>query len=388
MKHFKLLKKVILSVFLTTIIQTLNAQQSSSTRLNLQGGYDQNVFLAPSFLLRNEIELERFDLWDNGTFQSVGFSHIQKWKLEKSTFRISAAGDLSAYQTRMDANRYEWSFTSAYRIKYANRKYLELAPRLVRKKRQGVNLTDAVLQTPFSYVNLILPVHLDFYLGNKRWLKTEFGFVYKDYDRSEDQVLRYKAPFIGALLSKKWLNAHTTKKLTLKYDAMFRRYLDIDLITSDEDDVSRFSKKERSWNYYSYELSLLIQENEEKWRWEPYIRAQIRDDQTGKNGYLQTEFGTFSKYKLGDLWSLSSKMSYQNRSYRELTPGEGNEEQLLIYNYFRFSANLTYRWTPNATVFTAAELVNRLSNNPDETMLGFRDYQTRLIQVGISYKFR
>ncbi len=376
------MKKLTTLILLILISSPTIAQWERSSKVGITGGYEWNVFLNPQTLERNGEFLNRSNLWDNATYQSLFMNNSFKREFANSRIRLDANISGGLYQTNMKANRYSYELGASYRTKYAKRKYFEFAPTLTRIKRDGVNEADAILRTPFSYTQLLIPIHLDFYLGNKAWLKTESGYLYKNYDRQPGQELFYHAPFTNVSISKKWEGKNLVKKLTFRTGIQLRRYTDIDGPIDEEVDDEDNS---RSWNYFrnNIEYDITSADKSRSFTFGIYHVKRVDADET--NSYSEISPGFRFTRKFGTL-RLSGGLKYSVRNYPELTPGEGNDDEPLRYQYLRGNIKATLKMNKSTDLFLKGNLVNRVSSNTDINSIGFRGYFNSVIETGLVIK--
>ena len=384
------MKKIITLILSLVMTSPLLGQWEKSQKLGLKTGYEWNVFLNPSTLERNGDLLNRSELWDNATYQSIFLNNT--FKKEFTSGRLRLDFDLSGglYQTNLKANRYSFEIGASYRTKYSKRKYFEFAPNLTRVKRDGINQADAILSTPFSYLQMVVPVHFDFYLGNKAWLKTEAGYIYKIYDRQNGEKLFYHAPFAGASLSKKWETEKLVKKLTFSTIVQMRRYTDVDQASqSDSDDEELLEgelvSKTRAWNYFKNSLEYSMTETNKRYALTFGLYHVSRIDLDESNSYHEISPGIKMEYRLGKI-KLGGALKYSLRNYPELTPGEENDENPLRYNYLRGNIKVETLLKKGTNIFIKGNLINRTSSNVDVMMRGFRGYFNSFIETGISIR--
>ncbi len=370
-----------ITLVLSLSILDVFGQTTQNTTIDLSAGHEQNVFLNPDLLETDDEVLDRTDLWDNGTYQALSLRHVWKTKQANHTWKLGGGGGLGLYQTEMNANRYALHLEGSFRTKYGPRKYLEVAPTVSRKKRSGVNVSDAVLQTPFSYLLAEIPIHADFYLGSKSWLKTEVGYRYKNYDQTAGERLYYHAPFLQALISKKWVAGGWTHKLYLSTDAMLRRYRDVERSNDEGEDEALLVEKVRKWNYSKQELGLLL--SGKKLGITAAVHHLRRKDLSGSNSYREFAPLLEGEYRMGKL-RMQGGMSFSHRNYDTITPGRGNDDLVLAYQYFRFNGQLQYFLEETVRLYLKGRLVRRLSNNPDPGSIAFQEYFTSNLQAGLS----
>ena len=387
------MKKLTIILSLIAISTQLNAQWKTDFTAGLKGGYEWNVFLNPTTAVVDGDLLLREDLWTSGFYQTAflngKFKKDEGHRRWKMGFKLSG----SNYMTELNANRFTLGLDASYRVKFAKRKYFEVAPDFLRISQNGVSLDDAILRTPFSYTQLLIPVKLDFYLGNKAWLKTEVGYKYKNYDRQNpEEQLYYHAPFFGFRLSKKWENLNFMNKLTFSANAELRNYTDVRMSTvtgdpeeeEEDEEFDIITNGTRKWNYYRANLEYNIKPKE--WLYEITFGLYTinRNDQSGRNGYFQVSPGVTASTQLKKL-KVSGTARYSLRNYKNISAGEGAGN--LQYKYFRLRLRAEAPLSKSTKWFTNFNYVNRESNRVSNTSLGFRGYLNSLIETGISIKF-
>ncbi|MGD1959997.1 MAG: hypothetical protein ACFB2Y_14155 [Fulvivirga sp.] len=378
------MKKILLPILLMVIAHLTYAQWERKSKLGFSGGYESNVFLNPPSLVVDGITMGRDQLLESGTFQRVYLNNTFVLDTLNHRLKIKANVGASIYQTEIKANRHTYDIGVSYRKKVGRKKYFEIAPEYNRRQRDGVNETDAVIRTPFSFRQVLIPFHFDYYLGKRAWLKTQVGYLFKDYDRVEGEDLYYRSPFVTAAISKKWLGSEATKKLTVTANGQWRKYTDIEAITSNAEDPE-FVSEERNWNYIRLNTEFEVIDSENKYRLLFGLYHLRRVDVDGPNGYTQFSPRIQFKYKLKKL-TLESEFKYSLRNYLELSPGAENET-LLKYNYIRAGLGGSYDLKRNMYVFLKGRIVNRESNSPNLSAIGFRDYFTGFAEVGMVVKF-
>lgn len=378
------MKKTTLGIFLLVISQSTFAQWERKSKLGISTGYESNVFLNPPSLIIEGEEIGRDELWQSGTFQQLFLNTSFVYDTLSYRLKIKANGGASLYQTDIEANRRTYDLGVAYRRKIGKRKYLEIAPKYNRRQRDGVNEADAVLRTPFSFRQMIIPLHFDYYLGGRAWLKTQVGYLRKDYDRMEGEELKYTSPFAQITVSKKWLDRITTKKLTLTASNQWRTYTDIEL-SSEEDEDPIFENEERQWNYRRVDTEFEFIDKNDKYRILFGLYHLQRTDIDGPNGYTQVSPAVQFKYNITRL-TMDAEFKYSLRKYSGLSPGRDNDT-LLRYDYLRAGLGARYTLKNNASAFLKGKIVNRESNSPDLEAIGFRDYFTGFVELGMVFKF-
>ena len=364
-------------------VHCLVAQVTSSHKLKLGIGHEWNAFLSPSTQLENEELLSRSELWDNGTFQALSVHNTFKQEARNHRFKLKADGSLGIFQTEQNSNRYTFRLGASYRVKYAPRKYFEFAPELFRKKREGLNVDNAVLATPFSYLTIRMPIGLDFYLGNKAWIKAQTGYLYKEYDKPAGEKLFYHAPYFETTLSKKWDTGSLTKKLSLKSLTQFRAYETLSLL-EDEEDEPRYRAGSRDWTYQFTTLLFDISKGKNNSLAIGFYHTS-RLDQNQRSTYHELGPGLKSQNSVNK-WHFSTGLRYSVRRYVRLAPGADNDTPLR-YQYVRATGEIIYAFTQQRMMFLKGNLVHRTSNNPNTESLAFRGYTNGLLEMGLKWKW-
>lgn len=366
-------------------------QVSHSHKLDLGLGNEWNAFLKPSTLLDEEGEtLFKSELWDNGTFQSASLRNSFKIEGDKYRLKFKLNGSLGIYQTQQNSNRYTYRVGASYRLKYAKKKYLELSPELYRKKREGINTDNAVLTTPFSYTLVKIPLGFDFYLRNKAWLKTQVGYLHKDYDKERGEMLYYQAPYADVVISKKWESGNVTSKLSLKSTTQIRDYRTRSIVFNHDEEDEEFDETEfrdgsRDWRYQFTNIQLDITKNEGRSNVILGLYHTSRIDANRRSTFH--EIGPGVQYEVSSAKAgLKTNLRYTVRNYERLAPGAGNDTPLQ-YKYLRANIELHHRLGTASDFYVKGNVVNRSSNNPNLDTLSFREYFNGFVELGLRWSW-
>ncbi len=390
--------KISLIIIMAILIATPLIGQVSMLRvhqISVGGGQEWNAFLRPNNLIEEGEAIERQDLWDNGTFQSLSLTNSLRCVKDQHKFKLNLNGSLGIFQTEDNANRHSYTLGASYRVKYATKKYFEFAPEYFRKKRQGLNEDQGVLATPFSYTQFRAPLSFDFYLGDGAWVKTELGYLIKSYDRPSDEILRYRAPFFGFSVSKKWTMEGHISKLTFNSTSQWRKYTELDRVSIEEDpefdnedddeqETDRFREGERNWSYYFNNLTYAFKASNKKLKAEIGLYSTFRSDVRAISNYLEVGPGISGTIQLGQL-ELSPGVRYSIRKYSRLAPGVGNNI-LLRYKYLRSRLKLAYPMGENVSLYGNYIMTHRDSNNPNLDRTAFREYFYAQGELGVRWK--
>ena len=329
--------------------------------------------------------LRRNDLWVNAYYSGAFVNADFKKNIKDGRLKWGTALSGAVYNSTVNANRHTLRLYGSYRKKYAPRKYFEFAPEFYRIKRAGINDNDAILTTPFSYTRLTLPFKLDFYRGNRSWLKTRAGYTYKVYDQFNNKNISYHAGFFGASLSKKWIDGQMERKLTFSSNVEGRLYKDLEeFIDEDEpDEPAETEQESRLWVYISNDLVYSLKPQNSPFELDLGLYTTIRLDRDFENGYLEFAPGIDGIYDMGNVkWKGS--LRYVNRNHPDREVGE--TEQPLRYQFVRVSLEARMPIRDNLDFFARGNMVNRKSSN---TSLGrgFRGYFNSRIEAGLVFKF-
>lgn len=363
-------------------------QITHTHKIALGSGNEWNAFLSPGTLVEDEEISSREELWDNGTYQSLSFKNSLKIEGEKYRLKFKVNGSLGIYQTEQNSNRFTYRLGASYRLKYAPKKYFEFAPELFRKRREGINADNAVLTTPFSYTLFQAPVGLDFYLGNKAWLKTKTGYLYKNYDKTHGEELYYQAPFFEASISKKWDSKNAVKKISFSSATQFRKYQTLSLINAPEDEEEPeeeniYREGSRNWTYQFSNLVLDISGKESNQKLGIGLYHISRIDANKRSTYH--ELGPGIQYQTKSAKAgVKASLRFTIRSYERLAPGSDNDTPLQ-YQYLRGNIELNHALGKRSQIYCRGNIVNRKSNNPNLESLNFREYFNGYAEMGIRW---
>ena len=390
-------KPITTMVLLFLVINGAAAQWDKKFKARLYGGYEHNIFLSPNTLIRDGERLFREDLLTSGFFEGVLLSGDFEKKIRDGRWKLGFTTSGANYHTDPNANKYILNLRSSYRKKYRKGRYFELAPALVRRSQNGTNESDGVLRTTFSYTRFNLPVHLDFYLGDKRWFKTETGYTFKGYDKNDlGEKVSYHATYSRFSYSKKWQREQVTSKLILSGGLEYRHYTDLELDqeqedTEDENEVVirpnnpiAFIAEERQWLFYRASIEYNVEHETTPLEYTLGIYYIGRGDSEGRFGYSEVAPGASIRYKT-KAFTLSGSARYNWRKFATLQVGDANA--LLRYNYIRADLQLSMPLGKKKLWYVKGDLTRRVSNRSEATSTAFRGYFNSMIETGITIRF-
>lgn len=392
---------LILTSCLFLVSNSLIGQWQKKFRASGYGGYEHNIFLSPATLLREGELVIRQDLLTSGFYEGISFGGDFEKEFEGGRWKLSFATSAANFHTTPDADRLTLNLKSSYRKRYAKGKYFEMAPSFTRRSQQGINESDGVLRTTFSYTRFNLPVHLDYYLGSKTWFKTETGYTFKAYDQNDlGEKVSYHAAYTGFGLSKKWEKDKVTSKLTFSGNLEYRHYTDLEVEEDgeEEDDegveenetVPRpnnpigFIAEERQWFFYRVNLEYNVKNGTSKFDYTIGLYYVGRGDSEQRFGYSEISPGISINYRAKG-FSLNASTRYSMRKFRTLEVGENDE--LLRYKYLRTSLRLNVPLSKGKIWFIKGNLIDRQSSRTDISSTAFRGYFNNSIETGITIRF-
>ncbi|MFY0593471.1 hypothetical protein [Roseivirga sp.] len=363
-------------------------------------GYEHNIFLSPSTLIRSGETLTRQDILTSGFYEGVSFSGDFEKKFKEGRWKLGFTSSYANFHTNPDADRFTLNLRSSYRKRYAKGKYIEIAPAFSRRSQQGINESDGVLRTTFSYTKFVLPLHWDFYFGKKVWFKTETAYTFKAYDQNDlGEKVSYHSAKTSFALSKKWNKAENINKISFSGGIEYRYYTDLELDDESEEEeeeeeenevVARpnnpiaFIAEERQWLFYRADLEYNIKNNNTNFDYTLGLYFIGRGDSEQRFGYSELSPGARLNYKQKG-FSVSGSIKYNMRKFTTLTIGES--EQTLKYNYIRTSIRLNVPLAKRKLWYIKANLVNRKANNDNILSTAFRGYFNNSIETGMTFRF-
>lgn len=410
------MKKHLTLLLLCMMSATLSAQ--TTLKLQTMGGYEWNVFQSPTSYTNSEgVTMNRDQLWVSAPFTSVGLSAGWKRDLGKGKLKLNGGFSKALYFSSTSADQLKYDFGASYRIKYAKKKFFEFAPEFARVERQGTDQSDNILRTPFSYKHAIAPLHFDFYLGDKKWLKTKVAYHYKFYDRTDGGQLFYHGIEPSIKWSKKYDNTKDVQKISIEGSAMFRKYTDVRVssttaasteasevdVEADEEDLEEeelgeeeesgedteanegsADVRERKWNYYNLTWTHQYESKDEKLSTSISLNNRFRQDVLGSQTYNQTMFTAGLTRRFGKT-KVSVTGGY---AFRYFTAVKVSSSQTpLSYHYLRGKLAVVYPINDHWDLKLKASLVKRISNNKSVTSRSYRGYFNGYVGLGIAYKF-
>jgi len=373
------MKKLLLSSLSLLVLLNAQAQLKNKLRVEAGGGYELNTFLAPA-----EIDGESEAV--NASFQVVNVRNSLTYKRKKHRFKLYTKGAYSVFQTEEPSNSYALKIKAAYRVKYAKSKYFEFAPEFTKVDRGGLENVNEVLITLFSYERVKVPVSFDFYLGNRIWLKTDAGFIYKNYGKLNGEKLSYQDPYAQLKLSKRFVGEKTVKKLSYRTAFHRRRYATLsnpgDIAEFDElsFEGDEFRAGTLNWNFLFNTISFTVEDSTKKQSLAVGLHHISRLDQRNQSTYH--EFGpSVALTKRKNRFQYELRTRYTFRNYPRFDPN--GDELYLKYTYLKLNATVFYDLKKNTRLYVRGDLFRRTSNNTNRASMSFRDFNRPSVQLGV-----
>ena len=350
-------------------------------KFTINGGYEANIFKNPSRYEEKELIYTKDELWANSIYNELYVNADYKKEWRKSHFKINTSVGGNVYYSQLDANKYRYKIGVEYRTRYGKRKYFGVAPTFSRLKKEGMDQTETILSTPYSYMNFALPFNLDFYLKKKTWLKIELAYNYKEYDKHAPERYFYHAGLADISLKKKWESTKLFNQLNLYGKLDSRYYSDYEIIKNIE--FNDIEKKIRKWDYYTGGIEYSYGAINKKWRFGIPVEYVYKYDKlTDKYSYKQYSAGLSISTHSKRFYS-SQKFNINNRSYMNLM---ADEDTNLRYNYFKYLGVFSYSVTQKTKISLRLNYIYRLSNKQNVRSKYSRSYTNYYLELGLSQK--
>lgn len=366
---------VIIALILLFSKDIVKAQLSLET--GASHGYEWNIFRNPELLIQQSDTLGRDQLWQNSDYNEffLEADYLKKWGSSKLKLSGDITGDI--YHQQNNAQKEYYRVAVSYRTKYASRKFFEFSPGYVRKKQAEVSESDNIFRNRRSYTQLTAPLHFDFYLKNKAWLRLETGYKFRSYDLSRGEKTVHHGFNAEALLSKRWVN-RLRSEFELEAEWSTRNQTEEE-IASESTELSK-----RTYSSYRFRTSLSFETLSKSFQIKfPFTYKTFSDSPTERFNYTQLEGGLRLSLKTGKS-RITQSMTGTIRNFTNLSVSDG---ELLNYNYVRSSTRLTVPVLNRLEYTIRASLVHRISNRSGISSSSFRGFRNSYVETGFSIKF-
>lgn len=343
-------------------------------------GYESNINRAPRSLETENDFLEKEDLYSNSIYQDVIFSlsYLKDWK--KSSFTAYVTPEIRYYFLETDANQTMLNTRLTYKYHLQKKLRWDTSLQYKLKDREGQNLDQNELNLPFGYQLMSGYTGIRYRLSKQNRSFTKLIAGNKRFDNSNRRSIQYNYYGVETTFKNvRWKN-HLLHAYGWELGYTHRDYR----ITNFSDN----SNGDRTWIYwdaavfYRYPLSKHTYV-------EPRLSYQQRNDPTSNRfGYRQLRPEILLKHK-SDRWLASINLNYSARKFKSLTADdeEGNLVGNLKYDYTRVRSNIAYKIRDKWSLLFEASILDRRSNNEDESTNAFRSYANNYAGIGIRYQF-
>ena len=372
------MKKLIISIIaLLSLPVSAMAQWNIETGINQ--GYEWNIFKNPELIVEENDTLQRNRLWQNSSFNELTADIRYEFDWENSRLRLESDLSTNLYHQAAEAHEFSYDLGASYRSNFADGKYIEVSPEYSRKKQDGVEATDPVFSSRLSYSQVRIPLELDFYLGNRAWLRFETMFRNRQYDRRNDKQTSYNAYYFESLFKKSIDDrGRFDHEFEVENQIRYR-----DQVTTDFDNPAA-SPEENFRQFTKIETQALyrLQNREGIFDIEfPVVGTLFYDHPSGNLDYREIEFGTEIDVDLGRT-EFSAGIERTLRSFNNFDIGDSGNT--LFYAYWTGQAEIEYAITRNINLHAKARYITRTSTRERLTTAFYREYTNSYIQSGIT----
>ena len=379
----RLIRYAYIIIFIAMLNQSVLAQWQLKT--DITTGYEHNIFRNPKQLIKRGNLLGTDELYNNSAYTEVFMRFAYKKELERSRYRIKANISNTRYFSENDAQRYTFEFKGDYRLRMASKKYLQISPRLYRRLRLAeLEENDAIFRTPYAYVQVDVPVSIDFYLRKLSWLKIQPLYTFRQYDQTTfSNRLRYHAWFVQFLFKKRWQNPKAEHKVEMAANIGTRYYRDTPALSTSMDE-ELLDPERRIWHYAELEMKYKVEFADGKVALSIPLRYINRYDQI-PNAFSFQEQSLGVELKLKDEgFLLVPSVRYSRRNYAQIL----GDQDLLKYDLIFGRLYYKKRLSPIIETTFKVDWNFRLSNRKRLDTRYFRGYNNYLIEAGIMYKLK
>lgn len=372
------MKKYILTTIIL-FIQYTAVMGQLTFEAGVNQGYEWNIFKNPEMLVEDSDTLRRNQLWQSSSYNELFFDteYYKDW----GDSRLRTTVDLSTnlYHQQSQAHEFNYSLYSSFRSRYADRKYIMLNPRFSRKNQEGIEREDPVFSSRLSYYQIRAPLHLDFYLGNLAWIRTEFRYRYRIYDKFDSKQTSYGAYYAEGHFKKSVddngrFDHEFESTNSIRYRDQVTSYFNMQG-NETESTPRQFTKIEAEALYR-------LQNREGLFDVEfPVSGTLFYDHPSGNLDYREIEFGLEADLEIGRA-EIEAGIDHTIRDFKNFSVGSNNET--LFYTYWTADAEVEYALTQNINLMAKARYITRTSTRERLTTAFYREYTNSYIQTGIT----
>ncbi len=359
---------------------TLVLSSATSAQLSIdtgvQSGYSWNIFKNPDMLVEQGDTLGRTDLWKNSSYNELflNMDYLKNWG--KSRLKLSGDVETNIYHQQTSAQRNNYRAAISYRSNFARRKYFEIAPEFTRRQQDGVDQSDLVFSTRLSYLQFEVPLHLDFYMGERAWFRFEGKYRYREFDEFNNSQTSYNMYFLEGLYKKRWDGKSISTTLEFVGEASYRTQQseefgegDIALDLSTRDFLRADAGGALSFSSINDRFEIEF----------PVTWTYFVDRPTNALNYTEFEFGVESTFSIHQS-ELNVGLDRSIRNFSNFTVQDGS---LLEYGFWTASVDIKVPVSGKMFFELKGNYQLRDSNRARLTTSAYRSYETSYIQTGI-----
>lgn len=372
------MKKIIFTS-LIILIQYSAVMGQLTFETGVNQGYEWNIFKNPDVLVENSDTLRKNQLWQSSSYNELllDTEYYRDW----GDSRLLTTLDLSTnlYHQESQAHEFNYSLYSSFRSRYASRKYIMLNPRFSRKRQDGIEREDPVFSSRLSYYQLRAPLHLDFYLGNLAWIRTELRYRYRIYDKFDSKQTSYGAYYAEGHFKK---SVDNKGRFNHEFESTNSiRYRDQG--TSDFDEQgNKIESSPRQFTKIESEVLYRLQNRKGLFEMEfPVSGTLFYDHPSGNLDYREIELGVEAELNLGRA-EIDAGIERTIRDFKNFSVDRNAET--LFYTYWTADAAVEYALTQKINLMAKVRYITRTSTRDRLTTAFYREYTNSYIQTGIT----
>lgn len=390
-----------LTLFLLFIVPSqTNAQEKEQPKAKthykvrgfLNGGYEHNLFYAPTSLRRsNGTMVSKDSLINSGAFGLSGASFLLTRKKGKKTFGLNSSGYYKNYFAKnlRRFDNYNLDLKPSFQYNFKKSDHLRFESVLATNKMTRALTLDEEAIIPLSYFRVNPSVKYQRLFFGKVSTQFQLGYDYRKYKPSTNQLDFTNGEFNAGLGMK---YRHKVKKAMVLYKLNYsfanRSYTNWrSAPVQQEGEEQDTDTMQNQWIYHRIGLSMSTKFNE-------HFIAGLSVNSTHKIDAAGASFGFRENGLALDLayrkkaFSLAFRTGISRRNYdTRRTFVESGQGDLLLYNYFNSRFRVEYKLTSSLSLNVNMLMRVRKSNSTLNTRFTRRNYNYFSTMAGIAYTF-
>ncbi len=376
-------KKIKLTILLLLLSFGSFGQVKFKSEVYSHFGIDNNIFRAPENLQKNDGSFYNPDsLILSDIFFDLGYDLTLRYKKgRKHKFKFSHDLWTRNYLDSSKLNQHSIDFDFQYDYKINKDFDMGADYNISKNKKIGTTVLGSELTLPLSYWKNSMAAYFATDIIDHNETEISFDFFNKNYEKSFD----------GRSLDHKQFSINFTSAQDLyfaKHD--FKAWIDLSWANRTYETMPAVDSLERSdttdtrhWRYFTTQLNFKVYDIG-IFSAKVYYRYKTRKDLFQDYfSYTSSIFGT-KLYLKNKKFGLIINPQYTVRNYKvKLAPTQAQQEPLLVYKYFDFSAELNYEISKGVYLQLIYEVKNRDTNTEDLSRYTRRPYHSNRIFGGI-----